>query len=70
MKKRIICIITAIAVVTLMSGCELDIEDLAEKADSAIGNNQNVANEAGNSLNEIVSEFEEQFGDLENYLNK
>lgn len=70
MKKRIICIVTAIAVVTLMSGCELDIEDLAEKADSAIGNNQNVANEAGNSLNEIVSEFEDQFGDLENYLSK
>ena len=66
MKKRVFCIITAVAVIMLMAGCELDIDELAENADNAIGNNQNIANEAGNSLNEIVSEFEEQFGQIGN----
>lgn len=57
----------------LLTGCDLDIEQAAEDADSAIRNIGYKGQDTQNDLNEIVDNFKEEFGKvgeaLEGYSN-
>lgn len=63
MKKKFIC---ACLCTLLLTGCDLNIEDAAEQADSTIRNIGHSHQDAANQLNEIVDNFEEEFGKIGN----
>lgn len=57
--RRLLC---ACLCTLLLTGCDLNIEDAAEQADNAIRNAGHLNKDTANQLNEIVDNFEEEFG--------
>lgn len=68
LKKLLIFLCAACCI--LLTGCGINIEEAADKADSAIGQIGKIHNQAQGELDRIVDQFKDTAGQLKDYYNE